>query len=170
MNTRLLIALALVALTGCGRSERDGPPTIRYGIDACAHCGMIISDARYAAATIALVDGEQRALLFDDIGDQLDYAADHAEIKPIRRYVHDHQTRDWVSADAAQYVHAPSLHTPMGSGIAAFASAASAHTFADAHTGDGATLASFEALTQRLHTPPASQPTNPPAASAAELQ
>ncbi len=109
-------------LVGCGSTETDGPPKLELGRDECAHCGMIISDARYAAAIIATVEGSRRPLLFDDIGDLLDYEHDHPELSIQHRYVHDHATRKWLVADEARFVHAPTLHTPMGSGIAAFAS------------------------------------------------
>src|SRR5690606_10861439 len=43
----------------------DGPPNISYGSDSCAHCKMIISDARFAAAWR---DTNGKVLRFDDIG------------------------------------------------------------------------------------------------------
>ena len=41
------IGLAILAATGCAT---EGPPTVRYGHEECAHCRMIVNDERYAAA------------------------------------------------------------------------------------------------------------------------
>lgn len=129
-----LIALLLV-IAGCEKPVLDGPPELKLGRDTCAHCGMIISDARYAAATIANSNGNRQVLLFDDIGDQIDYEAEHKDISPVARYVHDHATREWIRFDAAHYVHAPTLHTPMGSGLIAHRDADAASKAATQHNG-----------------------------------
>ena len=46
------------------------PPEIHYGEDVCDACGMLISEAKFAAAS---VDQDGTAHKFDDIGDLLDY-------------------------------------------------------------------------------------------------
>ncbi len=113
----LIIALA----SGCSRKPNDGPPQVRYGQDECALCGMIVNDARHAAALRAVVDGEQRDLLFDDVGDMIEYEQANPSTTAIRRYVHDFETRRWVDAAQARFVQDATVHTPMGSGILAFA-------------------------------------------------
>src|SRR5262245_16948176 len=55
-------------LGGCERASTDSPPAIAYGRDECAHCGMIISDDRFAAALIVRDGAQSHPLLFDDIG------------------------------------------------------------------------------------------------------
>jgi copper chaperone NosL len=121
------LLLGAMLAWGCGQPETDGPPNVRYGQDECIHCGMILSEERHTAAIVHLVDGDRReSLLFDDIGDLIDYEIEHPELRIHRRYVHDLDTKQWLDASAAAIVHAPGLHTPMGSGLAAFASRESA--------------------------------------------
>lgn len=120
--TRLLSALAaalVFAAAGCGGSAPAGkPPEIRYGVDACDRCGMIISEARFAAAYVT-DDGAVRR--FDDVGEMLAYHATLGE--PVAAYwVHDYESAEWLRADAAWYVEAPGIVTPMGHGVVAVAS------------------------------------------------
>jgi copper chaperone NosL len=120
----LIIALA----SGCSRKPNDGPPQVRYGQDECALCGMIVSDERHAAALRAVVDGQTRDLLFDDVGDMIEYEQENPAARAIRRYVHDFETRQWVDAAHAKFVQDEKVHTPMGSGILAFADETRART------------------------------------------
>jgi copper chaperone NosL len=109
-------------IAGCREAEIDGPPELKLGHDECVHCGMIINDARYAAAALIEVDGRTKAVVFDDIGDLVDYATDNPSVVIRKRYVADYVTRKWLVADEATIVHVPDLHTPMGSGLIAFSS------------------------------------------------
>ena len=63
----LAVGGLLVLLTACGQDAPAGPPTVRYGQDPCAGCGMIISDDRFAAAWVDPA-GEAAPRLFDDGG------------------------------------------------------------------------------------------------------
>lgn len=138
----LLALAALVAACGPA-ADTLAPPEIVYGEDVCDACGMIISDARFAAATIVEVDGAQEVRRFDDIGDMLAYHADHPEWTVRRWYVHDHASLAWIDALAAHYVQAAAIHSPMGHGLAAFADPDAAAAFAGTV---GGTVASFDAL------------------------
>jgi copper chaperone NosL len=127
MKRHFLTICATLFIAGCGEQLADGPPAVRYGQDECAHCGMIVTDERHAAAiTTVAGDGTSDYLAFDDIGDLIDYEREHPELKVHRRYVHDLKSKSWVEASAATIVHSPELHTPMGSGLAAFATPAAA--------------------------------------------
>lgn len=138
-----LLALA-VSAAACGRAaDAPAPPEIVYGEDVCDACGMIISDARFAAATIVEVDGVSEARRFDDIGDMLAYHAAHPEFTVRRWYVHDHASLAWIDALAAHYVRAAAIHSPMGHGLAAFADPDAAAAFAGTV---GGTVAAFDAL------------------------
>ncbi len=119
----LLCITLLQVVSGCGGgSNADAPPKIAYGRDECAECGMIINDERYAAALRVIVGGRAQDLLFDDIGDMLDYEREHAgQVDVTRRYVHDFEERVWTSASDARFLRNERYHTPMGSGIIAFA-------------------------------------------------
>ena len=124
MKTLVVVvaAVVIVALaSGCSRKLNDGPPRVRYGQDECALCGMIVTDERHAAALRAVVDGQTRDLLFDDIGDMVEYEQANPAIKAIRRYVHDFESRQWIDAAQSRFVRDEQVHTPMGSGILAFA-------------------------------------------------
>lgn len=122
MNRLPLILLLLLALaaSGCGASKPAElrPPDIILGEDTCVDCGMSIMDLRFAAAAVT-PDGE--SLLFDDIGDMLHYRSNNVLPAGTAFFVHDYDSREWIPADLAFYVQSLTLHTPMGSGIAAFA-------------------------------------------------
>lgn len=146
------LTLAIVAIgagtwltAGCGAPPDPlAPPEIVYGEDVCDACGMIISDERFAAATIVTSpDGEPEPRKFDDIGEMFEYHAEHAEVPVQRWYVHDHASMAWIQADQATFVRAESLSTPMGFGVAAFADAAAAEAFA---ADVGGTVATFAEL------------------------
>jgi copper chaperone NosL len=78
---------------------------------------MIVSEARYAAAT-ATASGQ--TLVFDDIGCLLQYRQKHSAAWAAV-WVHDYETQTWLRADSAWYLVSPAVHSPMGWGIAAFA-------------------------------------------------
>ncbi len=150
---RLITGIGIVALVaGCEAELPDGPPTIRLGLDECVHCGMIISDQRSAAASIVVNDGKRRALLFDDIGDLLDYHELHKDLAIHARYVSDYRTRQWIEFGAAFYVHAPGTQTPMGSGLLAFASADAADAAAVEYSGRRVSAADLPAIRTQVAT------------------
>lgn len=134
MIPRLLVVFALLGaglLAGaCGGESGAEPPEIRYGEDVCDRCGMIISEARFAAAYVT-EEGEARR--FDDIGDLLAFDAERGE-EVAAYWAHDYETAEWVRAEEAWYVRAESIDTPMGHGIVAFAERARAEAKA-AETG-----------------------------------
>ncbi|HZW11480.1 MAG TPA: nitrous oxide reductase accessory protein NosL [Phycisphaerales bacterium] len=119
------IGVTLLAI-GCGGEELAGPPELRPGRDECAECGMLVHDERAASALLVEQRGRRAHLLFDDIGCMVDHEAEHgAALGVVDRYVHDHTTKAWIPSHAAAFLltDSDSLHTPMGSGIAAFAGA-----------------------------------------------
>lgn len=132
---RIIPALLAVALAGCSEAERAGPPTVRFGFDECAQCGMIVSDERFAAATRVSDGGRSAALFFDDVGCQLDHEMASPAAPVLGQWVQDHSARVWLDAGSAIYVHAPGLHTPMGSEIAAFGDPSAAEALRAAHEG-----------------------------------
>ncbi|QDU68610.1 nitrous oxide reductase accessory protein NosL [Engelhardtia mirabilis] len=121
---RVLAALVPVcaAISACGAADPDAPPTIVPDASVCAECDMIISDLRFATALVVRDErGGGRALLFDDLGDQLIHEREHPEYEVLARWVHDHGTEQWVEAESAWYLRSDALLTPMASGLAAFA-------------------------------------------------
>jgi copper chaperone NosL len=141
-----LLASLIASLIGCEADVPDAPPSIKYGQDLCAHCNMIITDARHAAASLVRVDGRRRALAFDDVGDLIDYHRERADAPVERQFVADSGSGAWVEFGRAHFVRAPDVHTPMGSGILAFASESDARAAADKHGGAVATPDQIVAL------------------------
>jgi len=113
-----MLALALALLSAC-RSQPEGPqpPEILYEQDVCASCGMIISEARFAAATV-LTNGESRK--FDDIGEMLVYHMEHPTEQVEAWFVHDYDGEHWIRAETAYFVRSEAIKSPMGGNIVAF--------------------------------------------------
>ncbi|HEX7011075.1 MAG TPA: nitrous oxide reductase accessory protein NosL [Phycisphaeraceae bacterium] len=127
------LATAAALLAGCQRQPITGPPTIQYGQDVCSRCGMIISDARFAAA--AIVQGSDQELqyrLFDDLGCLIVDERDHPERRMAVRYVMAADTEQWVNAAAAVYVPSDPARSPMAYNILAYADPARARAAAQA--------------------------------------
>ncbi len=113
------VLLCVLGISGCQASRRaERPPQIRYGRDVCAQCGMIISEARFAAAYLTR-QGAWR--LFDDIGDMREFYKAHSEDVSVF-WVHDYESAEWLKAESAVFVKSAELHTPMGHGIVALGS------------------------------------------------
>jgi copper chaperone NosL len=124
----LYCLLFAVPLAACApKSTEPQPPAIAYGQDVCEGCGMIIDDAKFAAATITL---QGKAHKFDDIGDMLVYHMDHPEEQVKVWFVHDYQTQNWMRGETAFYVLSPQIDSPMGHGLAAFEQKSAAEAFA----------------------------------------
>jgi copper chaperone NosL len=119
MNARLgVLALACGGfLGGCG-TDLGRPPTVRYGEEACAHCRMIISDDRFAAALV-IKGGE--TLKFDDVGCLVEREADQGAPPGSAYWVRDFDGGGWLDARLASYVHSAEVHSPMGYGLTALA-------------------------------------------------
>ncbi len=128
----LLLLLLTALLAACAQGTPElAPPEIRYGEDVCAECNMIISDERFASAIgYEVAPGRYETASFDDIGDMLDYAANHPDQPPVAWYVHDYESKEWTNATAASYVVTDKVATPMASGIIAFASSERADAMA----------------------------------------
>lgn len=134
----LLLTAFCLLLTACSpRSNEPQPPNIAYGQDTCDACGMIISDAKFAAATL-LTSGE--ALKFDDIGEMVTYHMDHPEQQVKAWFVHDYQSEAWIRGEAAFFVKSDQLQTPMAGGVAAFEKKDDAEAFAAEKSGKVFTL------------------------------
>jgi copper chaperone NosL len=135
----VVVGLSVAALlpAACGGGGAIEPPQIRYGEDVCVECMMIISDERSASAYLHRDDrGRIATKLFDDIGDMLIHAATHTEDDVVAWYVHDYQSREWLDATTAVYVHSDAIHTPMAMGLAAVADGAAAEALAASTEGE----------------------------------
>lgn len=149
-GTATALALLVCALGACGRAQTLEPPVLHYGQDLCAHCGMIVSEERFAAAAIVEDgDGRYEARVYDDIGCMV-AAGQPVPGRIVARYVHDHDTLEWTAADAAVYVRSATLATPMLSGLAAWEDRKRAETGAARYDGS---LLGFSELTPGLDSP-----------------
>lgn len=143
MNARffvlaLIISAVCSGLSSCGGAALSGPPELKLGRSECAECNMIISEDRCSCGLLVESDGHREYLLYDDIGCMLDDERGGLDRRTvIERYVHDHQSKAWVEVERAAFVMADpkALPTPMGSGIAAFASRPAAAEAAAQHGG-----------------------------------
>jgi copper chaperone NosL len=123
----MLGALALASVAAAG----NAPPPVALdpAIDACAECKMSVKDSGYSAEVIA-ADG--RVYKFDDLGCLLAYLKANPSLKAAARYVQDSGSKAWLGLEAAYYVVAKEVETPMGYGIHAFATKGAAEAFAAA--------------------------------------
>lgn len=131
--TATLVLVLSAALWGCAPVDNGiHPPEIAYEQDVSDGCGMIISEPAYAAASV-LKDGT--TYKFDDVGDMLKYHFERPDKMVAEYFVHDYQTQEWLTADHAVFVQSASLVSPMGYGLAAFASREAAEAFASERVG-----------------------------------
>ena len=114
--------LLIGASVGCEMRQASAPPRIRYGEAPCDTCRMLISEERTAAALRTAAGDVQQ---FDDIDCLLrGVAAAAGSVTHV--WVHAYDAERWLNAQEAWYVMSPELMTPMGSGLAAFATQAAA--------------------------------------------
>lgn len=139
---RFLGAAAISMLIVACAARAGGPPEIVVDRTACSHCGMLISELIYAAAS-QVPDAEAR--VFDDIGCLLS-TMEAGQAAP-RVWVQDAEGGGWIEGDAATFVTSPKIRTPMGGGTLAFRSADAAARAAAGVGGDVVT--SLSALQAR---------------------
>lgn len=118
---RAALALGILALASCDRPTGDAPPTIALGQDVCDQCNMIISDERFASATVVQGRRGPEALLFDDFNCQAQHESLHKDQQILARWSHDHETLAWFHAETGWFLASDQVRSPMGSLMAAFA-------------------------------------------------
>jgi copper chaperone NosL len=124
-------ALLLVSAMGC-RAQRPWPPEpsdVRLGEESCASCSMIISDDRFAAQ-LRTPDGALS--VFDDVGCLLT-KVDRSRPDARGVFVRAFDGSGWVRGDRAMVVRSSDFHSPMGFGLATFASREAAVAAASRH-------------------------------------
>ncbi len=124
------LVVGAAVLHGCGGEDVSGPPSVNYGTDVCAECNMILSDDRFAAATVVQGPRGPTPLLFDDYNCQINHARANPGLVVLHRWAHDHGTRAWIDSSAAHFVHSERIRSPMASRLAAFAARADAEAMA----------------------------------------
>ena len=150
MNASVRFALTLTMLSllsGCGRGSSDGPPQMRLGDTVCDQCNMIISDVRWATATMVKGTRGTEPRLFDDFNCQVGYEVAHPELAVVSRWSHSYTTGEWIGTERAGFLMSPKLRTPMGSFVAAFGSVPEAE---EARAGLPGDVMTFEIAWKRL--------------------
>jgi nitrous oxide reductase accessory protein NosL len=147
--TAIVGAMGL-SLAGCAEQSTDAPPPIHLGDSVCDECNMIISDARWATATIVAGPRGPEARLFDDFNCQVNYETQHADDQIVARWSHAFASGEWLKTEDAHFLMAVGLRTPMGSKTAAFSSLADAEAAAAQTPGE---IVPFREAWARLGTP-----------------
>lgn len=119
-----------------GEETLTGDPRIAYGKEPCAHCNMIISDDRFAAAIRASTTAERH---FDDVGCMVVQSRKDPPAPGAAYYVRDFAGDVWLDAPSASYVMSPGIKSPMSYDVAAFGSPVAASGFAQARAGQAST-------------------------------
>ncbi|MBI5949346.1 MAG: nitrous oxide reductase accessory protein NosL [Chloroflexi bacterium] len=123
-----------------GEETASGLPKIKYGRDTCVQCTMIISDTRFAAAWREQGGIERH---FDDVGCMVAYFRKHSPGSATLYWVRDFEHDAWLDAQTAAYAVAAGVKSPMGYGVAAFASAPAAAGVVQRYSGEAATWTSL---------------------------
>jgi copper chaperone NosL len=123
----LLPAIIVVLLSACGNSAQwpPAPAVTHLGEDSCSACKMIISQEKYGAQ---LHQQGKKLEVFDDYGCLLTRTSSGESAERVI-YVRSAEDGSWIHESQAFYVVSKQISTPMGYGIAAFATKESASAF-----------------------------------------
>ena len=116
--TVLLVGAGMVA-TGCGAPE---PRPLAWGVDACAHCHMGLVEEAYGTEAVS---GTGKAWVFDSVECLAAWLHDDPDAAAVVSvWVTDFANPGTlVSGEEAFYLRSPTLTSPMGMGLTAFARA-----------------------------------------------
>ena len=128
MKRMIVVMVVALAAAACSTAEATGPPEINYGRDICIECGMVIDEARFAAA-YRLADGSEN--VFDDVGGLIIHGRETGDLAAASVWVHDFETEEWVEARDAFYVPTIAVASPMAHGILSFSDEERAMRFAE---------------------------------------
>lgn len=124
-----ILCLALV-VPACAGSP-DDLPEIAIDRSACSHCGMLISEPRFAAA-YRTSGGETK--VFDEIGCLLAAADRHTDAR-TQFWFRDVNDGRWIDGGSPVFLASSSIRTPMAGNIVAYRDEAAAGRAAAAHGG-----------------------------------
>lgn len=110
------ILFILLFLTFSACHEAEIKPVDIAAEDVCTHCKMAISEKQFAAELIT-PDGD--ALKFDDIGCMQEYLKEKPDSKVAAHFFMNYETKTWLEGNAATFVKAKEITSPMGGGIIA---------------------------------------------------
>jgi copper chaperone NosL len=116
------VSAALLLITVLLPACTKRPAALEYGTDACAYCGMTISDRRYGAV---FVSDKGRSYKFDAVECMVGSLAPGEKFADVT--VHSFHVADYsnpglvVNAAGASYLVSPAVPSPMGANVSAFA-------------------------------------------------
>ena len=120
MRTWSWVLAATVFASGCGSRSLE-PEPVRIDQAHCAYCDMIISDERNAAQAVS---AREDTRFYDDIGCLV---RDPSARRPgARLYARAAGDTAWLPVETAWFALPAGLQTPMGYGLAAYATEAEA--------------------------------------------
>ncbi len=129
---KALLLVSVAALGAC--SSAPGPAPLDTRNDACAHCRMAVSDARFAAQVAA---PHEEPRFFDDLGCLRAWLLERGGLPSgAAAFVADHRTKAWIRAGEATFTRVPGVQTPMASHLVAHADTASRERDPDARGGE----------------------------------
>lgn len=120
------VVAATVMLTSCSVS----PEPLRYGVDACDHCKMILMDKNFGAEAVT---SKGKIFRFDDVNcmkSWIDKSSNDQELKFIMVVDFNNEGK-LIDATKASFVVADQVRSPMGSSTAAFADHSVAEKYSD---------------------------------------
>lgn len=103
--------MILMLLLACATNP-DAPPEVQFDHEACTHCGMLVSEPRYAAA---LTTNDGKSVHFDDAGCLFRYVLD--EHPSVRHMWFHGEGTTWLNESEVAFTVGGT--TPMGSGLVA---------------------------------------------------
>lgn len=117
-------------LIGCSQE----PKPIHLHSDECAHCKMMITDARFAAQ---IVNEKGKAIKFDAIECLADYyEANKGELTDAKLWVSDfNDPGQWIEAGKAVIVKSQEIQSPMGRSLLALKNKQEAKEHLDTYPG-----------------------------------
>lgn len=110
----MAIPVLLAALAGCSQD----PKPIHLHSDECAHCRMMITDARFAAQ---IVNENGKSIKFDAIECLADYyRTRQQDLSGARLWVSDfNNPGEWIEAGKAVLIKSEEIQSPMGESLLA---------------------------------------------------
>ncbi len=114
-----------VVLAGCAPSEIK--PVDIFAEDACSQCKMAFSEQGFASEFIS-DDGS--VYKFDDIGCMEKFRKENNELRVVRTFYKDFETKQWTPENKSIVV-LTGIKTPMGSGKVAVSDSSEAKTIAE---------------------------------------
>lgn len=119
----LLLSLALLACS-------SGPKPVDFGTDQCAYCRMTILDENFVAENVT---AKGRVYKYDDLKC---WALDRKKPDAQGYVVNYYHPETFLKTDAAYFVKAVSLKSPMAGNVAAVATMEEAQKLAQEHNGE----------------------------------